>query len=107
MAEMLSTNTVDTGPTVDPRDTHVRAMLLAVLRSLVDTPESIELLHISGADGIAFQVRCAAGDIGKLIGKSGRTARAIRTILSGSAAKNGRRYSLDIAQQEPGPATRP
>ncbi len=100
MAEMLRTNTVEIMPSVDARDLQVREMLLAVLRSLVDEPDAVELLHISGADGLAFQVRSAANDIGKLIGKSGRTARAIRTILSGSAAKNGRRYSLDITHHE-------
>jgi predicted RNA-binding protein YlqC (UPF0109 family) len=73
-------------------------MLLAVIRSLVDEADRLELLHIPGDEGMAFQVRSAAGDVGKLIGKSGRTARAIRTILSATAAKNGRRYSLDIVQ---------
>lgn len=101
MAEMLSAPTFDITTSLEPRDAHVRDMLLAVVRSLVDQPEAVELLHISGTDGIAFQVRSAANDIGKLIGKSGRTARAIRTILSGSAAKSGRRYSLDIAHHEP------
>ena len=98
---MLNTETIDVLPSVDQRDTDVREMLFAVLRSLAQEPDAIELLHVSESDGLAFQVRSAAGDNGKLIGKSGRTARAIRTILSGSAARNGRRYSLDIAQHEP------
>ena len=73
-------------------------MLLCVVRSLVDEADRVELLHVAVEDGMAFQVRSAANDVGKLIGKSGRTARAIRTILSANAARNGRRYSLDIVQ---------
>jgi predicted RNA-binding protein YlqC (UPF0109 family) len=73
-------------------------MLLCVVRSLVDEADRVELLHVAGDGGMAFQVRSAANDVGKLIGKSGRTARAIRTILSANAARNGRRYSLDIVQ---------
>lgn len=74
-------------------------MLLGVVRSLVDEADQVELLHIADEDGMAFQVRAATSDVGKLIGKSGRTARAIRTILAASAARNGRRYSLDIVQE--------
>jgi predicted RNA-binding protein YlqC (UPF0109 family) len=98
MTELLHTQPAETIAVVDPRDAEVRSMLLAVLRSLVDEADRMELLHISGPEGTAFQVRSAAKDVGKLIGKSGRTARAIRTILSGSAAKNRRKYTLDIAQ---------
>ena len=98
MTEAQRTAMAETRSVTDPRDTEVRSMLLAVIRSLVDDADRVELLHVPGDEGMAFQVRSAAGDVGKLIGKSGRTARAIRTILSASAAKNGRRYSLDIVQ---------
>ncbi len=74
-------------------------MLLGVVRSLVDEAERVELLHIADENGMAFQVRAATSDVGKLIGKSGRTARAIRTILAANAARNGRHYSLDIVQE--------
>jgi predicted RNA-binding protein YlqC (UPF0109 family) len=87
-----------TSANADPRDLKVRDMLLAVMHSLVDQEDRLQMLHVAGGDGAAFQVRASSSDVGKLIGKSGRTARAIRTILSASAAKNGRRYSLDIAQ---------
>jgi predicted RNA-binding protein YlqC (UPF0109 family) len=74
-------------------------MLLTLVCSLVDEVDKIELIHIAGDEGMGFQVRSAASDTGKLIGKSGRTARAIRTILGAAAAKTGRRYTLDIVQQ--------
>jgi predicted RNA-binding protein YlqC (UPF0109 family) len=98
MTEVLHTTMAETVTESDSRDAEVRSMLLCVVRSLVDEADRVELLHVAGEDGMAFQVRSAASDVGKLIGKSGRTARAIRTILSASAARNGRRYSLDIVQ---------
>lgn len=100
MAEIWNTIVDDVMPSVDPRDVQVHDMLLGVIRSLVDEVEKVELVRISGGEGMAFQVRLAPNDVGKLIGKGGRTARAIRCILSGNAAKNGRRYSLDIAKVE-------
>lgn len=100
MAEIWNTSVADAMPSVDPRDVQVHDMLLGVIRSLVDEVEKVELVRISGGEGMAFQVRLAPSDVGKLIGKGGRTARAIRCILSGNAAKNGRRYSLDIARVE-------
>jgi uncharacterized protein len=80
----------------DSHDSKIREMLIAVLNSLVDDEDGLEVATITVEGGAAFQVRAAAGDIGKLIGKSGRTARAIRIILGASAAKHGRRYTLDI-----------
>jgi predicted RNA-binding protein YlqC (UPF0109 family) len=101
MTEILRTDEAEVAEVVDPRDGEVHAMLLAIVRSLVSEPDKVELLRIAGAAGMAFQVRSAVEDVGKLIGKGGRTARAIRVILSGNAAKNGRRYTLDIARVEP------
>jgi predicted RNA-binding protein YlqC (UPF0109 family) len=98
MTDVLLRNHADAPVAADPRDLKVRDMLLAVMRSLVDAEDKLEIACVAAAEGAAFQVRCASLDVGKLIGKSGRTARAIRTILSASAAKNGRRYTLDITQ---------
>jgi predicted RNA-binding protein YlqC (UPF0109 family) len=80
----------------DSHDARVREMLLAVLRSLVNEEDKLEIATVSEEGGAAFQVQAADSDIGKLIGKSGRTARAMRIILGAAAAKHGRRYTLDI-----------
>ena len=98
MEELLRTGTADT-ISIDPRDAEIGAMLLAVARSLVDKANELELLSLADAEGVAFQIRSAAEDVGKLIGKSGRTARAIRTILNGNSVKNGRRYSVDFGKK--------
>jgi predicted RNA-binding protein YlqC (UPF0109 family) len=99
MEELLGTDGVDTVAT-DPRDAEVGTMLRAVLRSLVDVVDELEIVPLADAAGVSFQVHAAAEDMGKLIGKSGRTARAIRTILSGNAAKAGRRYSVDFRRKD-------
>ena len=98
MTDLLPTSGSSTEVVTDSRDLAIRNMLLAILQSLVDEPDKLQLLQVTMDEGVAFQVRSATSDVGKLIGKSGRTARAIRTVLSASSAKNGRRYSLDIAQ---------
>jgi uncharacterized protein len=92
----LRTEVLDTIAT-DPRDMEVSRMLLTMLRSLVDKTDELDMVELADGQGVSFQVRSAADDLGKLIGKNGRTARAIRTILGASAAKHGRRYSLDLA----------
>lgn len=96
MDELLHAETLDTVVT-DPRDTEVGKMLLAVVRSLVDKPEELRVVALADSQGVSFQVRPSSDDLGKLIGKSGHTARAIRTILSANAAKYKRRYSIDIS----------
>ena len=82
-------------------------MLSFVVLSLVDDIEKLRLLHVADLDGVAFQVSAVESDLGRLIGKNGRTAKAIRTILSGSAAKNGRKYTLDLARVGDNPGQLP
>jgi len=97
MKELLRANEGDTVAT-DHRDAQVGSLLLAVVCSLVDRPEKLEMALLVDAMGVSFQIHAAPEDLGKLIGKSGRTARAIRTILSGNAAKHRRRYSVDFSK---------
>lgn len=98
MDETLRAREAESLLPVDLRDALVRDMLLAVVNSLVDEVGLVEMVSLGSLEGMAFHVRLSASDVGKLIGKGGRTARAIRCILSGNAAKHGRRYSLDIAR---------
>jgi len=87
-----------TEPNAEIQDMKVRTMLLVMMTSLVNEEEKLEIVRVGAEGGAAFQVRAASDDIGKLIGKSGRTARAIRIILSATSAKYGRRYTLDIGR---------
>jgi len=97
MDNVLRADATDTVAT-DPRDKEVGVMLLVVLRSLVDRGDEVSMVPLADANGISFQVHAPADEVGKLIGKGGRTARAIRVILGANAIKNRRRYSIDFSK---------
>ena len=67
-----------------------------MVKSLVDNPSEVELVEIEGEKSTILELRVTKEDIGKVIGKHGRIARAIRTILNASAAKTGKRIVLEI-----------
>jgi predicted RNA-binding protein YlqC (UPF0109 family) len=67
-----------------------------IAKSLVDNPDSVEVNVIEGEKSTILELKVAQEDIGKVIGKSGRIARAIRTILSAAAAKTEKRVVLEI-----------
>lgn len=67
-----------------------------IAKSLVDAPSSVSVNETEGERGMVLQLKVADNDIGKVIGKYGRIAKAMRTVLSASAVKNGKHYSLDI-----------
>ena len=67
-----------------------------IVRSLVDEPDQVTVNVIEGEKSTILELRVAEGDIGKVIGKQGRIAKAIRTILSASATKGGKRAVLEI-----------
>ena len=67
-----------------------------IVTSLVDHPEGVELREIDGEKSTIIELRVAKDDIGKVIGKHGRIARAIRTINSAAATKSGRKVVLEI-----------
>ena len=67
-----------------------------IAKSLVDDPSDVSVTVIEGEKSTILELRVARGDIGKVIGKHGRIAKAIRTILSASATKSGKRVVLEI-----------
>jgi uncharacterized protein len=67
-----------------------------IVKELVDHPENVELREIDGEKSTIIELRVAKDDIGKVIGKHGRIARAIRTINSAAATKSGRKVVLEI-----------
>jgi uncharacterized protein len=67
-----------------------------IAKSLVDDPGSVQVNVIEGEKSTILELKVAQDDIGKVIGKSGRIARAVRTILSASAAKTNKRVVLEI-----------
>jgi predicted RNA-binding protein YlqC (UPF0109 family) len=68
-----------------------------VAQSLVDNPDEVKTrTYERGDQGTVVELEVAPDDLGKVIGRQGRTARAIRTLLSAAGQKKRRRYSLDI-----------
>jgi len=69
-----------------------------IAKLLVDHPEEVEVYEVDGERTTILELRVAEDDLGKVIGKNGRTARAMRTILSASATKLNKRAVLEIIE---------
>jgi len=67
-----------------------------IAKSLVDTPEEVDVSEVEGEKSIILELRVAAEDVGKIIGKQGRIAKAIRTVVKAAAAKDGKRVIVEI-----------
>lgn len=69
-----------------------------IAQSLVDSPEKVEVHEIAGEQTTVLELRVAQEDLGKIIGKQGKTAKAIRTIVGAAAAKMKKRAVLEILE---------
>jgi predicted RNA-binding protein YlqC (UPF0109 family) len=69
-----------------------------IARALVDNPENVSVEALQDGEGTVLRLRVASSDVGKVIGKQGRTARSLRTILSAASMKQRHRFSLDILE---------
>lgn len=67
-----------------------------MVKSLVDNPDAVEIREVEGEKSTILELKVTKEDIGKVIGKHGRIARAIRTIINASATKSGKRVVLEI-----------
>ncbi|MBU1007972.1 KH domain-containing protein [Candidatus Dependentiae bacterium] len=76
----------------------LKEMVEYIVKKLVDKPESVKVTEISGEQATIVELRVAPEDLGKVIGKEGRTARAIRTLLHASATKERKRAVLEILE---------
>ncbi|MGE4317704.1 MAG: KH domain-containing protein [Deferribacterales bacterium] len=67
-----------------------------IVKSLVDKPDSVSITEVEGEKASILELRVDQADLGKVIGKQGRTAKAIRTILNASGVKSGKKTVLEI-----------
>jgi predicted RNA-binding protein YlqC (UPF0109 family) len=74
----------------------LRAVVEVVARALVDHPDAVVVTESERRGSTVLELRTAPGDMGKIIGRQGRTAAAVRTLLSVTAEKHGKRATLDI-----------
>ena len=83
--------------------TDMRSLVLEITRALVDEPEVVQVDVSQDAGSTVLRLRVSPRDLGKVIGKQGRTARSLRTILGAASMKLKHRFALDIVEvQEPG-----
>jgi predicted RNA-binding protein YlqC (UPF0109 family) len=76
----------------------VKALLEEIAKALVDVPAEVVVNEVAGEQATVFELRVADSDLGKVIGKQGRTARSIRTLLGAVGSKLNRRFSLEILE---------
>jgi len=76
----------------------MKDLIADIVKALVDQPEQVTVGEIEGGHTVVLEVSVAKSDMGKVIGKQGRNAQAIRTILSAAAGKAKKRYVLEILE---------
>jgi predicted RNA-binding protein YlqC (UPF0109 family) len=91
-------------PAVDNPVKNMTDLVTEIARALVDDPNNVSVEAIAEGDSTVIRLRVAQSDVGKVIGKQGRTARSMRTILSAASMKLKHRFSLDIVEQGEPPA---
>ena len=69
-----------------------------IAKSIVDNPEDVEVKEVDGPQSIIIELRVAEEDMGKVIGKQGRIAKAIRTVVKAAAIKENKRVVVEIMQ---------
>ncbi len=76
----------------------MKELIEYIARSLVDNPDEVSITQVDGEKSIILELRVAPEDMGKVIGKQGRIAKAIRTVIKAAAAKEGKRVVVEIVQ---------
>jgi uncharacterized protein len=76
----------------------LKELVTLIAQSLVDNPEKVDVREVSGEQTAVLELKVAPEDLGKIIGKQGKTAKAIRTILGAAAAKIRKRAVLEILE---------
>ena len=74
----------------------MKELIKHITQALVDNPEQVSVVEITGVHTIILELKVAKEDIGKVIGKQGRTAQALRTILNAVSGKEKKRITLEI-----------
>jgi len=76
----------------------MKELIEDIAKALVDIPEEVAVRVVEGEQVTVLELRVAQSDLGKVIGKQGRTARSIRTILGAAGMKSNRRFTLEILE---------
>tara|TARA_Y100000294_G_C8407322_1_gene277315 strand:- start:254 stop:484 length:231 start_codon:yes stop_codon:yes gene_type:complete len=76
----------------------MKELIECMAKALVDKPDAVEVTEVEGEQTTVLELRVAKDDLGKVIGKEGRTARSLRTILSAASTKIRKRSVLEILE---------
>jgi hypothetical protein len=76
----------------------MRALIEQIARALVDEPDHVSVTEVDGEQAVVLELKVAPNDLGKVIGKQGRTARAMRTLLGAAGMKLHKRFTLEILE---------
>jgi predicted RNA-binding protein YlqC (UPF0109 family) len=78
----------------------MKELVQYLARSLVNNPDAVEVAESAVEDTAVYELRVAKDDLGRIIGKQGRTAKSIRTILNAAASKTNRKVVLEIVEEK-------
>ena len=76
----------------------MKKLVKQMVAALVDHPREVKVTEVMGEKTIIFELRCNAKDVGKVIGRSGKTIGAMRTLLGAISAREGRRAMLEVVE---------
>ena len=76
----------------------MKDLLIQIVKALVDNPEQVQVNEIVSVQTVVLELTVAKNDMGKIIGKQGRTAHAIKTVLNAASGKTRKRYVLEIIE---------
>lgn len=76
----------------------MKNLLIQIVKALVDNPEQVQINEIESTQTVVLELKVANSDMGKIIGKQGKTANALRTLLIAASGRDKKRYMLEIVE---------
>ena len=83
---------------IPPGGEDMKEFVEFMVKHLVDKPDEVHVNEINGERTVVFELRVGSGDMGKVIGRKGQTAKSLRTLLAAASAKMGKRSVLEILE---------
>jgi hypothetical protein len=78
----------------------MKELVQYLAKSLVNNPDAVEVKETEGENALVFELKVAKEDLGRIIGKQGRTAKSIRTLLNAAASRTNRKVVLEIVEEQ-------
>jgi len=76
----------------------MKDLIIYIAKALVDRPNDVDVKELQGEKTVIYELKVGEGDLGKVIGREGKTAKAIRTIVTAASMKTGKRAHLEIVE---------